>query len=205
MTFLERMWAYVTLGAMGFVWEEASPLIGGLAAFDRHLRLLPVVLAVALGTWSVGLVLYALGRWQGHRLRKRWPRLRPLVLRSIAIVRRHPWRASLAVRFAYGLRIPLPIACGAARVPILVFLIGTAVSCVVWSTAFTVTGWWLGRTTETLLGQVRRFEPFIGVAFVALMIVGYVVFRRRQVVEKTVKVLDRERKTGARSAPAEQP
>lgn len=205
MTFLERMWAYITLGAMGFVWEEASPLIGGVAAFDRHLSLLPVVLAVALGTWAVGLLLYALGRWQGPRLRKRWPRLRPLVVRSVAIVRRHPWRASFAVRFAYGLRVPLPVACGVARVPLWLYLIGTGVSCVVWSLAFTVTGWWLGRTTETLIGQVRRFEPIIGAAFVVLMIVGYVVFRRRQVVEKTVKVLDRERKPGARTAPAEQP
>ncbi len=205
MSFLERMWAYITLGAMGFVWEEASPLIGGVAAFDRNLRLLPVVFAVALGTWIVGLLLYALGRWQGDQLRKRWPRLRPLVIRSVAIVRRHPWRSAFAVRFAYGLRIPLPIACGAGRVPMLVFLVGSGVSCVAWSTAFTVTGWWLGRTAESLIGQVHRFEPAIGAGLVLLMIVGYVVFRRRQVVEKTVKVLDRDRKRGARLAPTEQP
>lgn len=200
MTFLERLWAYVSLGAMGFVWEEASPLIGGVAAFDRRLELFPVIVAVALGTWIVGLLLYALGRWQGKRLRKRWPKLRPLVIQAAAIVRRHPWRTTLAVRFAFGLRVPLPIACGVARVPIWLFVIGSGISCLAWSTIFTVLGWWLGRQAEKVLGQLQTLEPYIGAGFVLLMIVAFVISRRRKVVEKTVKVLDRERKPPADSA-----
>jgi membrane protein DedA with SNARE-associated domain len=200
MTFLQALWAYITLGAMGFVVEEASPLFGGVQAYDRNLHIVPVILAVALGTWATGLGLYALGRWQGHRVRKRWPKLRPLVLRSAAIVRRHPWRASLLVRFAFGLRIPLPIACGVARVPLWLYLTASAISCVVWSATFTLTGWWLAQAAEGLIGEVRRYVPLIGTALVALMIAGTWWFNRRHVVEKTVAVLDRER-----SAPAEQP
>lgn len=190
MTFFERMWAYITLGAMGIVWEEASPLIGGLAAHDRNLRLLSVILAVALGTWLASMLLYVFGRSRGRWLRKRWPRFRKLILRSVALVRRHPWRASLAVRFAYGLRLPLPIACGVARVPLLVYTIGSGVSCVVWSLAFAILGWALGRTTETLIGHVRQWEPVIGVTVVLAMVVGFFVLRRRRVAERTAKVLD---------------
>jgi len=190
MTFIERMWAYITLGAMGIVWEEASPLIGGLAAHDRNLRLTSVILAVALGTWGASMLLYLVGRSRGRWLRKRWPRFRKLILRSVALVRRHPWRASLAVRFAYGLRLPLPLACGVARVPLLVYSIGSAASCVVWSLAFSVLGWALGRTTETLIGHVRQWEPVIGAALILSMIVGFVVLRRRHVAERTAKVLD---------------
>src|SRR2546428_661584 len=144
MTFLERMWAFVTLGAMGIVVEEASPLMGGLAAHDRHLRLLSVILAVALGTWLSGLALYLLGRWRGRWLRKRWPRFRNAIIQSVALVRRHPWRASLAVRFAWGLRLVLPLACGVGRLPFLIYGIGSAVGCVVWSLVVTVLGWALG-------------------------------------------------------------
>ena len=194
MTFLERLWAYITLGAMGFVWEEASPLIGGVAAFDRRLALVPVIIAVALGTWVAGLALYGVGRWQGIGFRRRWPRLRPVVLQAAAIVRRHPWRASIYARFAYGLRIPLPIACGAARVPFWLYATGTAVSCVAWSAVFTVLGWWLGETAELLVGRLRRWVPLIGTGLVALMVVGYVISRRRHVAEKTAAVLDREPK-----------
>ncbi len=192
MTFLQRMWAYITLGAMGVVVEEASPLMGGLAAHDRHLRLSVVIVAVALGTWVASLLLYLLGRWRGRWLRKRWPRFRKLILRSVALVRRHPWRATFATRFAWGLRLPLPIACGVARVPLLVFCIGSAVSSLAWSLIFSVLGWALGETILTLVGHVRRFEPLIGAALVLLMVIGFIVVQRRHVAERTAKVLDPE-------------
>jgi membrane protein DedA with SNARE-associated domain len=190
MSLLERMWAYVTLGAMGIVWEEASPLIGGLAAHDRNLRLLSVILAVALGTWLATLALYLLGRWRGYWLRKRWPRFRVLILRSVAVVRRHPWRASFAVRFAYGLRLALPLACGVGRVPLVVYCVGSGASSVAWSLTFSILGWGLGRTTQTLIGHVRELEPLIGAVLVALMVLGFSVLRRRHVAERTALVLD---------------
>jgi len=53
--FLERLWAYLTLGATGIITEEATPLIGGLAAHNRHLRLAAVGMWVAAGTWLAGI------------------------------------------------------------------------------------------------------------------------------------------------------
>jgi membrane protein DedA with SNARE-associated domain len=194
MTFLERMWAYITLGAMGSLWGEASPLLGGLAAFDRNLQLIAVINAVALGTWLGLLLFYWLGRAQGRWIRKRWPAARPVIVRSIAIVRRHPWRASLGIRFAYGLRIALPIACGVARLPFSKYAIGTALSSAVWSLIFTVLGWSLGRTTETLLGHVREMESVIGAVIVVFLVAIAVYLRRRHVAERTAKVLDPDRK-----------
>jgi len=193
MTFLERMWAYITLGAMGSLWGEVSPLLGGLAAFDRNLRLIVVINAVALGTWLGGLVFYAIGRSQGRRIRKRWPRARPVIIRSIAIVRRHPWRASLMIRFAYGLRIALPVACGVAHLPLSKYAIGTAVSAMVWSLVFTVLGWALGRTTETFIGHVRQLESIIGAVLILAVVIVFIMLRRRHVAEKTAHVLDPER------------
>jgi membrane protein DedA with SNARE-associated domain len=198
MTFLERMWAYITLGAMGLVWEEASPLIGGLAAFDRNLDLASVVIAVALGTWLAGLAMYFLGRWRGRWLWKRWPGTRRVILNSIAIVRRHPWRASLASRFAYGLRLAVLLACGAGRVSLRVYAIGTAISSVAWSLGFTLLGWALGRTTERLLGQVRSLEPVLGALVVLGMALGYFWVRRRHLGDRTAAMLDRERSGSGR-------
>jgi membrane protein DedA with SNARE-associated domain len=192
MSFLERMWAYITLGATGSFVGEASPLIGGLAAFDRRLTLVPVIAAVALGTWLGCLGFYFVGRWQGRKIRKRWPKLRPLIIRSIAIVRRHPWRASLASRFAYGLRIALPIACGVGHLPLAIYAIGSAVSTIVWSTAFTVLGWGLGRTTERLIGHVREYEPLVGMMVILIVALFFLVTWRRRVAARTAHVLDPE-------------
>lgn len=190
MTLLERLWAYVTLGAMGSLWGEASPLLGGLAAHDRRLQLLWVAGAVAVGTWLGVLGFYGLGRWRGRWVRKRWPRARPLILRSVVIVRRHPWRASLISRFAYGVRIALPIACGIGRVPLATYAIGTAVSSAVWAGVFTLLGWTMGAATRAFLGHVQEFESIVGAAIVILVFIAFFIMRRRHVEEKTVEVLD---------------
>jgi hypothetical protein len=55
---LHQLWAYITLGATGIVTEEATPLIGGLMAHDRYLRLSTVMFSVAAGTWVADLGLY---------------------------------------------------------------------------------------------------------------------------------------------------
>lgn len=190
MTLLERLWAYVTLGAMGSLWGEASPLLGGLAAHDRTLGLWPVIVAVAAGTWLGVLGFYALGRSRGKWVRTRWPKARPLILRSVALVRRHPWRAAIASRFAYGVRIALPIACGVGRVPFLVYAIGTAISSIAWSIVFTVLGWSMGRATQAFLGQVREFESAVGIVVLLLVLVAYLVLHRRHVERRTIAVLD---------------
>src|ERR1044071_10040046 len=187
--FLERLWAYLTLGATGIITEEATPLMGGLAAQTRHLQVAAVGLSVASGTWLAGIGLYFVGRWRGKWARRRWPRLRTFILRAFKIVRRHPWRSSLAVRWAYGLRLTLPIACGAARLPIAIYLIGSAVSCLTWSFAFTLLGWAFGRTMLIVLGHVRRYENYLIATIVLGLALTFWVMRRKHVEDEVVGVL----------------
>ena len=84
--------------------------------------------------------LYFLGRWRSVWIRKRWPRLARPLARTLLGVRRAPWRSSLAVRYAYGLRLTLPIACGVAHVPIAEYLAGSGISSFTWASLFTVLG-----------------------------------------------------------------
>ena len=152
------------LGATGIVTEEATPLSAGWRPTIATFGWRPSAMWVA----ERGLPesLYYFGRWRGDWARRRWPQLRRFMLRAFKIVRRHPWRSSLAVRWAYGLRLTLPIACGAARLPIPIYLIGSAISCLTWSFAFTVIGWAFGRTTLIVLGHVRRYESYLIAAIV---------------------------------------
>jgi membrane protein DedA with SNARE-associated domain len=189
MSFLGRLWAYVTLGATGIITEEATPLIGGLAAHDHHLRLTAVIMWVAVGTWLADLGLYYIGRWRGDWARRRWPRLRVVILGAFRIVRRHPWRTASAVRWAYGLRLTLPIACGAARVPLFIYLIGSALSCLTWSAVFVLVGWAFGRTTLLVLGHVRRYENYLVAVIVLVLAIVFWVMRKRHVEDEVVEVL----------------
>jgi membrane protein DedA with SNARE-associated domain len=188
---LHRLWAYLALGVSSVLTEEAAPLIGGLAAHDRKLGVVSVGTWIAAGSWSGDIVLYYLGRWRSQWLRRRWPKLRAFVLRTFKVVRRHPWRASLAVRFAYGLRFTLPIACGAARVPLTVYLIGSAISAVVWAFLFTAAGWWFGQAMLSVLGHVRRYEQPLFALIVVVLAIVFWIMHKRHVEDETVHVLSR--------------
>jgi membrane protein DedA with SNARE-associated domain len=187
--FLGRLWAYLTLAATGIVTEEATPLIGGLAAHDARLHLSLVTGCVATGTWIADLGLYYFGRWRGDWARRRWPRLRTFMYRALRIVRRHPWRTSIAVRWAYGLRLTLPLACGAARIPIALYAVGSAISCVTWSAVFTLLGWGFGRATLRIVGHVRRYEKFLVAAILIGLLIVFWVMRKRHVEDEVVEVL----------------
>jgi membrane protein DedA with SNARE-associated domain len=188
-TLAGRLWAYITLAATGIITEEATPLIGGLAAHDGRLHILAVIIWVAGGTWLAALGLYYIGRWRGDWARRRWPRLRTVIIGAFKIVRRHPWRSSLAVRWAYGLRLTLPIACGAARMSVVIYLIGTAISCLTWSAVFTVLGWAFGRTTLLILGHVRRYENYLVASIVLVLAIVFWFMRKRHVEDEVVEVL----------------
>ena len=179
---LAEVWAYVTLGASGIITEEAAPLVGGFAAHEHHLGFMRVVLACAIGVWAAAVGLYALGRWRSKWVRRRFRRMGRYVTRLLVFVRRRPWRSAFAVRFAFGARIVLPIACGAARLRIPIFLIGSAIASVVWATTFALVGWLFGETAMVVLGHIRRYEDLIAALLVVGVILVFVVIvRKRQV------------------------
>jgi membrane protein DedA with SNARE-associated domain len=169
-------WAYLLIGAISNVTEELAPIGGGYAAHVGRLGLMQVAISVSVGTWVSGLGLYYLGRARGIWLRKRFPHFGRLFTRALMVVRRRPWRAALAVRYAFGLRITLPIACGAAHVPIWEFAIGSAVSSLTWSSLFTVVGWAFGRSADAVMRHIHRFEDVLtlaGVGAVGILLFAY--------------------------------
>ena len=186
---LAEAWAYAALGASSILTEEFAPIVAGFAAHEGHLGLLRGWLAVVVGSWGAGVGLYALGRWRGSWVRKRWPRLRPHLTRALAFVRRHPWRASLLVRFAVGARIALPIACGAARLPWVTFLGASAISSALWSLLFVVLGWAFGDAALLVLGHVRRYDDYLVAAIAVALLVTFLILHRRA-QERTARGLE---------------
>ena len=174
--------------------EEASPLVGGLMAHDGHLKLAAVGAWITAGTWFADILLYYFGRWRGDWLRDRWPKVRAFMLRVFAVVRRHPWRCSLAVRWAYGLRLTLPLACGAARVPFWLYAVGSFISAATWAYLFTFAGWGFGEAALRILGHVRRYEVKIALGIIVAVVIAFYLMRKRHVSEEVVDALERERK-----------
>ncbi len=184
MTLLERLWKYTALGASSIVFEEANPILGGIAARHGRAGMLGVVLAVALGTWVASIALYAVGRWRIDWVRRRWPHKQRLLDSALEVVRRRPWRASIAVRFAYGLRLPLPIACGAARLPFTLYVLASGISCWLWATAFAYLGLASGRKALAVLHFTRRLDVRLATVALLLAVVLIFVARRRRLAAR---------------------
>lgn len=192
MTLLEKLWKYTALGVTSIIMEEANPIFGGIAVRHGRAGILGVIVAVAVGTWVASIALYYVGRWRIDWVRARWPEKQKLFDGALTIVQRHPWRASLAVRFAYGLRIPLPIACGAARLPIGLYTIASGISCWVWAVAFAYLGFAFGGVAIALLHFTGRLEVRLGFLVLILSIVLSFIMRRRFMAERTARVLSGE-------------
>ena len=187
MTLLEKVWKYTALGASSIVFEEANPIFGGIAVRHGRATMLLVVIAVALGTWAASMALYYIGRWRIDWVHARWPEKRRLLDAALAIVERHPWRSSLAVRFAYGLRLPLPIACGAARVPVGLYTIGSGISCLVWTIGFSYLGLAFAGAALSLLQFTHRLDVRLGFAALVLTVALIFVMRRRRMAEHAAR------------------
>jgi membrane protein DedA with SNARE-associated domain len=188
MSLAERLWKYAALGATSIVGEEANPILGGIAVRHGGAGLFGVIVAVMLGTWAASVLLYFIGRWRIQWVRHRWPDKRRLLTNALAAVRRRPWQASRAVRFAYGLRLPLPIACGAARVPFSLYLVASGISSLVWGATFTLLGFALGRTALRALMFTQRLDVRLALVAIVLTIVLAVMVRRRRASARVVKL-----------------
>jgi membrane protein DedA with SNARE-associated domain len=139
-----------------------------------------VIAAITLGGWIATTLLYVLGRWRGRWVRRRFPQTADFIKRTLRAVRRRPWRSALAVRFAFGARLLLPLACGAAHMRADVYLLGTLVSSAAWTTLFVYLGFWFGEAAVAALQRVREYDQYVGVAIVTLGLGSWWWWRRRR-------------------------
>jgi membrane protein DedA with SNARE-associated domain len=180
LTPLQELWAYLTLGASSIVTEEITPIVGGLAASQGELGLKRVMIAIAIGSWAATTALYFLGAWRGRWVRRKWPKVGRYMKRVLRAVRRRPWRSALAVRFAFGARMLLPVACGAAHLPLWIYFIGSAVSSIVWSVLFTEVGYLFGEAAVTALRRMEHYDQYVVAVLLGIGLVALLIWRQRR-------------------------
>ncbi|MEO6447105.1 MAG: DedA family protein [Gemmatimonadaceae bacterium] len=177
---LSEGWAYFTLGVSSILTEELAPLLGGFAAEQGHLDFARVVMACAIGVFVLSAVLYGVGRWRSAWVRLKLRKSPPVVKKLLRAMRWSPWRSTILARVAFGGRIALPLACGAARVPPWIFLTGTAVASVAWALLLAGLGWAFGEGAVLVLGEIRKYEGWLVLFLVASGVAAYVWLRKRQ-------------------------
>jgi membrane protein DedA with SNARE-associated domain len=135
----------------------------------------PLLLVGAWPWWEVWLlasipatlghqIYYLIGRRFGNPLLARLPdHWHPALARAARVMRRHETRVLLTMRFAYGIRLPLPILCGVTGVPLGKFIaynVGTALG---WALLFTLLGWGFGEAAAAAFQHYAHYQvAFLG-------------------------------------------
>lgn len=155
-----------------FVWAwlqgEAAVIVGGALAAQGYWPWWGVWLLACVPAVLGHQIYFLLGRYGGDRLIARLPvRWHPAVERARVIVRERDSRIMLLMRFAYGIRLPLPFVCGAAGISPLRFLrynVGTAL---LWSLIFTALGLAWGTAATAVFGRVAHYGMLVLLGSVA--------------------------------------
>ena len=182
--FTDSPWAYWLLALTAVLTEELSPILGGIAANNEDLEMPRVIFAVSLGAWIFTSALYILGRLKWEWIRRRFPKVRATGTVALRAVARNPITTSFLVRFAFGLRIVLPMACGAARVPLTIFLPLTLVGSIAWSVVFAFTGYAAGDVAVRVLDHFGRVGQAVSVVVIGGLVLAFVRWNRRRTRRK---------------------
>jgi phosphatidylglycerol lysyltransferase len=102
--------------------------------------------------------------WLEHRF-SRHPRYQQL----LHLVRGRGGLLLALSRFAYGLRIAIPAACGALGMRMLAFTVIDLAAGVVWAVPVALLGFFAGGALEPLSGGLRRYEEAVALGLVALV------------------------------------
>ncbi len=88
----------------------------------------------------------------------------------------------LGFRFLYGLRTVAPFVIGLSKIPFFTFLILNIISAAVWATVVGTLGYYFGKGIEIILDDVKKYETWILIAGLALILLRlfYAFHKRRK-------------------------
>lgn len=178
----ERMWeqwitryGYLALFLGTMVEGEAVLIVAGYAIARGYLDPLPTYLVAVAGGMTADTAYFWLGRSFGAKLVRSHPRFRPLRARATLFLRRRGHSAAFLTRFAYGLRIVLPIMIGALRMRPGVYHLFDALGALTFAATYLLAGALFGPVLAALAARVGAREGLLLAGTLALGLVALAV------------------------------
>jgi membrane protein DedA with SNARE-associated domain len=170
-------YGYVLLFIAAAVEGDASLLTATFLAHRGYFSLAGVIVTAATATCCANQVYYWLGRRHARAALDRLHshRFFGWMRRSLA---QHSPALLFVSRFLYGLRIAIPLGCGAVGMRPVVFAALDLAGAALWSAIIGLAGWAIGQSLEVLIGDIRRHEGLVALAMLAVVL-GILAFRGR--------------------------
>lgn len=149
---------------------ETILILGGVAAHQHVLKLLPVIGYASLAGMLGDQLLFWVGRYFGARLLPRLHKHQAAIGRVTQLINQHPTASIFSVRFLYGMRLVGPMVIGASKVSPLKFFCVNLAGALVWATLFASGGYWAGEFLQRFLGDLKPYRLPIVLAVIVLMV-----------------------------------
>jgi phosphatidylglycerol lysyltransferase len=175
-------YGYVLL-FLGVAVEGEAALLAAALLAHRGLLSLPIVMLVAIAANSLAdQAYYFAARSRGRGWLERRFGQSPHYGRLLGLMERHaPWLLMVS-RYAYGLRILIPAACGALGMRRRVFVPLDLLASVAWAVPMALVGFYGGLALESALVKLRHYEVLLGLAALVLPAAWLALRRLRRLV-----------------------
>lgn len=164
---------------LGFVIPgETAVIVGGVLASRDHVSLAVMVVVVVAAAIIGDTVGFELGKHIGPRI-LRWKVLRKraaVIERSQDFLKRRGMVGVFVGRFTALLRAMVPGLAGMSGMPYPKFLIANAAGGIIWGTLFTLLGYFIGQSIESLSGTAS----LVALGVIVVVVVALHIRRRRQ-------------------------
>ncbi len=155
-------YGYVVLFFAAAIEGDASLLTATYLAHFGYFSLAGVIATAAVGTCCANQVYYWLGRHHARSALQRLHSHRLFGWLSRAL-RRHSPLLLFVSRFLYGLRIAIPLGCGASGVSPALFSVLDLAGAALWATVIGLAGWAIGHSLAALVSNLRHHEISVAV------------------------------------------
>jgi membrane protein DedA with SNARE-associated domain len=154
----------------GSIFEGDATLLGASFLAHRHMISLAAVLVtatIATAIWNE--VIFFVSRRNGKGFLEKRVARHPSYARVQRWVQRRSVLLLLFSRYLFGLRLAIPVACGATGMCRPVFTVVNAAGAVLWAVPLGFLGFFLGNFVEAFWHGVRQWEWHIGCAFIVVL------------------------------------
>lgn len=147
---------------------ETVLILAGYSVARDYLAVGPTFLLAAAGGTLSDSVYYWIGRHFGARFVRSRRSLRPYRARAVLLLRRTGHAAAFLNRFAYGLRVLLPMVMGAVRMRPHVFHVYNLAGSLCFAAVYLGLGYLFGEAADELIARLRTREAGLVMAIALL-------------------------------------
>jgi membrane protein DedA with SNARE-associated domain len=152
-------YGYAALLAGSLLEGEAVVAVGGIVAHRGYLSLSAVIVYSAAGAYIGDMLAFAVGRWGGNYVLRRWPHLTAQADRMHALLQRHGLLLILGHRFVYGLKTTSAIAIGMSGIDWVRYGSLSAIGACLWAALIASAGYLFGAGAFSAVNAVAPMLP----------------------------------------------